>query len=79
MPKQGKSEELETLYQKPFDKMLMHSGTLYPKRMGQEVFLYFLPQIALFQYVLQTHLQNGPHMIVRKRVKNIFPLPAVFD
>ena len=29
--------------------------------------------------MLQTHLQNGFHMIVRQGIQDIFPLPAEFD
>ena len=33
----------------------------------------------LFQYVFQTHFQNGLHMIVCQRVKDVLSLPAEFD
>ena len=33
----------------------------------------------LFQYMLQTHFQDGLHMIVRQGIEDILAFPAEFD
>ena len=32
-----------------------------------------------FQNMLQAHLQNGPHMVIRQRVPDVLTLPPEFD